>query len=237
VTELTHRRPLAAGQTTLAACDGVTVETGRRDALVRALDGVDIALGAGESVALWGPSGSGKTTLLHVLGGLTQPTRGTVFFDGTPLSSLDAAARARTRARGIAYVFQGSNLLPAFSAYENVAYAAHLTGAPDVRALALELLALVGLERKADNVPSELSGGEAQRVALARALAQQPRLLLCDEPTGQLDADTSRRVLALLTAVHERYRLTLVVATHDAEIAAEMSRCVELRDGRVVGEA
>jgi putative ABC transport system ATP-binding protein len=226
--------PVADGRTALAACREVTVRYGIGDAVVVALDRVDVALDAGETVALWGPSGSGKTTLLHVLGGLLMPTSGVVTWQGAPLPSLEASARASERGREIAYVFQGARLLPMFTAFENVAFAAHASRIGDVERVALELLALVGLAAKVDHLPAELSGGEAQRVALARALAQRPRLLLCDEPTGQLDSDTTTRVLDLLAALHERLRFTLVIATHDADVAAGLGRIVELRDGRIV---
>ena len=161
------------------------------------------------------PSGSGKTTLLHVLGGLVEPTAGEVEWQGEPLASLDAAARGAVRARGIAYVFQGANLLPHFTAFENVAFAARSPrrGRPGARPEAL--LELVGLGAKADRLPAELSGGEAQRVALARALAQQPELLFCDEPTGHLDSDTGGRVLDLIEALQREFGFALVVATHD----------------------
>src|SRR5262249_11056359 len=153
-------------------------------------------------VALLGRSGSGKTTLLHVLGGLVEPTAGEIAWHGRPLASLDHAARGAVRAHGIAYVFQGANLLPHFTAAEDVAFDAQL--APDNAERAFEpeaLLKLVGLSVKADQLPAELSGGEAQRVAFARALAQRPELLLCDEPTGHLDSDTAQRVLDLIDAI------------------------------------
>lgn len=229
------RAPVRTSQP-LASCRGLTVEFGTAGAQVIALDDVDLALAAHETLALWGPSGSGKTTLLHALGGLVEPTRGTVEWNGTPLSSLDAAARTRTRAGGIAYVFQGSNLLPSFTAYENVALAAYASGERDVARQALELLTLVGLSGKADSLPSELSGGEAQRVAIARALGQRAQLLLCDEPTGQLDTDTAARVLDLIDALQIRLGFTMVIATHDADVASRTARLVELRDGRVVGD-
>jgi ABC-type lipoprotein export system ATPase subunit len=230
-------QPATTDAATFASCLNLTVAYGADEARVVALDGVDVSLVADETVALWGPSGSGKTTLLHALGGLIEPTEGVVLWQGTPLSSLDASARARARARGIAYVFQGSNLLPVFSAYENVAFAAYASGdREEVEEHALELLALVGLGEKADSLPSELSGGEAQRVAIARALAQRPMLLLCDEPTGHLDTDTTARVLEMIDALQGRLGFTLVVATHDADVAAGLGRVIELRDGRVVPE-
>ena len=221
----------------LAACRGVTVVYGSGESATKALDGVDLELAPGERLALLGRSGSGKTTLLHVLGGLVEPSRGTAEWRGRPLASLDAAARGAVRAHGIAYVFQGANLLPHFTAFENVAFAAALAGGEVDPALApLALLALVGLEAKADHLPAELSGGEAQRVALARALAQQPDLLLCDEPTGHLDSDTGERVLDLVEALQRELGFALVVATHDADVAARLPRSLQLHDGVVDDE-
>jgi ABC-type lipoprotein export system ATPase subunit len=231
----------AAADATIVRCDRLTVAYGSVPARVLALDRVDLVLDVGETVALWGPSGSGKTTLLHALGGLVEPYEGRVLWRGTPLSTIDAAARARVRSYDIGYVFQGSNLLPVFTAYENVAFAAFVSdrggdAGTSVEARATEMLTLVGLAAKAEHLPSELSGGEAQRVAIARALAQQPVLLLCDEPTGHLDTDTTARVLDLLDALQERFGFTLVVATHDADVAARFSRVVELMDGRLIAE-
>jgi putative ABC transport system ATP-binding protein len=226
----------AATTKALAACRGVSVTYGRGGAAVHALDGVDLELEPREGLALLGRSGSGKTTLLHVLGGLVEPTLGTVEWRGQPLFSLDAAARGALRAHGIAYVFQGANLLPHFTAFENVAFAAQVAGRDVDGTLApAALLELVGLSAKLDHLPSELSSGEGQRVALARALAQGPELLLCDEPTGHLDSDTGERVLDLVEALHAEYGFTLVVATHDVDVAARWERLVELHDGRVVG--
>ncbi|HET8565898.1 MAG TPA: ABC transporter ATP-binding protein [Solirubrobacterales bacterium] len=220
----------------LSRCAAVSVRYGRAGAEVSALEEVDLAVGAGETVALRGPSGSGKTTLLQLIGGLLVPSGGEVSWRGKPLSSLEAAARGSARAGGIAYVFQGSNLLPNFTALENVAFAAWVAeraGRP-VRQEPSELLELVGLATKAKALPAELSGGEAQRVALARALAESPALLLCDEPTGHLDSDTATRVLDLLAALHERFSFALVIATHDRATAARCQREVRLLDGRVV---
>src|SRR5438874_9476063 len=222
-------------QASLASCRNVEVVYGEGESAVHALAGVSLAIGAHERVALLGRSGSGKTTLLHVLGGLVEPTGGEVAWRGRPLSSLDRAARGAVRAHGIAYVFQGANLLPHFTALENVAFAAHLAldgASPAVASDAL--LELVGLQAKADHLPGELSGGEAQRVALARALAQRPQLLLCDEPTGHLDSDTGGRVLDLLQALQGEFGFALVLATHDADVAARMERAVELHDGGVL---
>jgi putative ABC transport system ATP-binding protein len=227
--------------TELSVCRGVSVVHGTEPAQVRALDSVDLRIGTGERIALFGPSGSGKTTLLHVLGGLVVPQRGEVSWRGRPLSSLDASARGRERARGIALVFQGANLLPAFTAYENLAFAARAAQASGERAAGdavdvAELLALVGLAEKLDALPAELSGGEAQRVAIARALAQRPQLLLCDEPTGHLDSDTGTRVLDLIDALQREFGFAQVTATHDADVAARYDRAIGLADGRVNGE-
>jgi ABC-type lipoprotein export system ATPase subunit len=223
----------------IAACHGVSVVYGKGEARVAALDGVDFHLSEGERVGLWGPSGSGKTTLLHVLGGLVAPTSGRVVWRGRPLSSLDAAARGRARAAGIAYVFQGANLLPNFTAFENVAFAARASNggmdAPNGLGPG-ELLELVGLGGKLDSLGSELSGGEAQRVAIARALAMRPALLLCDEPTGHLDSDTGERVLDLIDAAQEEFGFAQVTATHDADVAARAERAVALADGRITSE-
>jgi ABC-type lipoprotein export system ATPase subunit len=225
--------------TALTSCRAVRVVHGHGDASVTALDGIDLELSAGETLALWGRSGSGKTTLLHVLGGLVTPSSGEVSWREEPLSNLDTAARTALRARGIAYVFQGTNLLPYFTAYENVAFALRASdrrSREDAAARPDELLELVGLGHKLDSLPSELSGGEAQRVAIARALAQRPELMLCDEPTGHLDSDTSQRVLNLIDALHEELSFALVVATHDADVAARYGRVVELSDGRIVAD-
>jgi putative ABC transport system ATP-binding protein len=218
----------------LAACRAVSVTYGTGEAEVHALDSVDFALAEHERVGLWGQSGSGKTTLLHVLGGLVTPVSGQVIWRGGPLSSLDAMARRHEQSRGIAYVFQGANLLPTFTAFENVAFAAHVSGAEGREPR--ELLELVGLGAKGDSLPAELSGGEAQRVAIARALAQRPALLLCDEPTGHLDSDTGARVLDLIDALQVEFGFAQITATHDPNVAARFDRALGLVDGRVSGE-
>jgi putative ABC transport system ATP-binding protein len=197
---------------------------------VRALDAVDFTLQPQDRVALLGRSGSGKTTLLHALGGLVAPTSGAVEWKGQPLATLDATARGAVRARGLAYVFQSANLLPYFTAFENVAFAAQLACSETEPE---ELLTLVGLAPRLDHLPTELSGGEQQRVAIARALAQEPELMLCDEPTGHLDSDTGERVLDLLDALQHEQGFGLVIATHDANVAARLDRAVELHDGRI----
>jgi ABC-type lipoprotein export system ATPase subunit len=233
-----------AARPVLAACHQVTIIHRRGHGNVTALAEAEFTVHEGERVALYGASGSGKTTMLHVLGGLIVPAAGKVTWRGEPLSTVDAASRGRARSRGIAYVFQGGNLLPTFTAYENVAFAARSTAA--IRATSAtrddgqdagrdpaELLALVGLAAKLDALPAELSGGEAQRVAIARALAQRPTLLLCDEPTGHLDSDTGARVLDLIDALQAEYGFAQVTATHDADVAARYDRAIGLADGRI----
>ena len=220
----------------LSRCRNVDVVFGAGENAVHALSAVSLEIHARDSVALLGRSGSGKTTLLHVLGGLVEPTAGSVDWRDRPLASVDRAARGAVRAQGIAYVFQAGNLLPHLTAFENVAFAARLAAEADPRLAPPALLELVGLRAKADHLPAELSGGEAQRVAIARALAQQSELLLCDEPTGHLDSDTATRVLDLIDALRAEFRFALVVATHDADVAARLARAVELEDGRIVRE-
>ena len=225
--------------TEIAACRGVSVTYGRDPARMTALADVDFSVFEGERVGLLGPSGSGKTTLLHVLGGLLTPTSGVVVWHGRFLSTLDAAARGQARADGIAYVFQGANLLPTFTAYENVAFAGHASNTGEHGAPLLgpeELLELVGLAAKLDALPAELSGGESQRVAIARAIAQRPALLLCDEPTGHLDSDTGERVLDLIDALQPELGFAQVTATHNADVAARFARAVTLSEGRVNAE-
>jgi ABC-type lipoprotein export system ATPase subunit len=231
-----------ASSTSLIRCDAVGVAYGQGEARVVALQAIDLTVEPGERLALWGRSGSGKTTLLHVLGGLVVPSKGSVMWKHEELSSLDAAARGRARAQGIAYVFQGSNLLSHFTAFENVAFAREASAKPGGERGGErpehhpeDLLELVGLSAKLDALPSELSGGEAQRVAIARALAQSPELLLCDEPTGHLDSDTAERVLDLIDALQREFGFALVTATHDAGVAARADRVIELGDGRLVG--
>jgi predicted ABC-type transport system involved in lysophospholipase L1 biosynthesis ATPase subunit len=225
-------RPLV--RETMAACRAVSVSY---ETAVIALDSVTLEIRAQERLALLGRSGSGKTTLLHVLGGLVETNSGSVEWHGRSLASVDQATRREVRAQGIAYVFQGANLLPHFTAFENVAFASWLGNNDDDPAVeAAQLLELVGLDARFDHLPDELSGGEAQRVAIARALAQRPELLLCDEPTGHLDSDTGGRMLDLIDAAQAEFGFALVVATHDVDVAARYDRRLELEDGAVVHE-
>ena len=219
----------------LAQCLGVTVEHVDGDSRVLALRGVDLGVCERERLALVGRSGSGKTTLLHVLGGLVSPTDGSVEWRGMPLSTLDAAARARTRASGIAYVFQGANLFPHLTALRTWPSPHACRKATDRNRLRWNCSRWWD-SRPRGQSPSGAVGGEAQRVAIARALAQRPELLLCDEPTGQLDSDTGERVLDLIDALQRTFGFALVTATHDADVAARYDREVELDDGQIVRE-
>ena len=203
---------------------------------VRALQGVSLTLEPGAFVALVGPSGSGKTSLLHCLGGLVSPTAGEVRWDGRRLSGLELPSRIGARGAAFAFVFQGGNLMPTFTAAENVAFAALVSGRRhEVSSLAL--LGGVGLEAKAQALPDELSGGEQQRVAMVRALAQHARVLLADEPTGQLDTANAKVVLDLIDNVRaEHPELIVVLATHDIAVAERAQRSIEIVDGRLLKE-
>jgi putative ABC transport system ATP-binding protein len=204
--------------------------------VVTILDGVSLEVGPGEFVAVTGPSGSGKSTLLGLIAGLDRPTAGSIKVDGVELASLDEDALARLRLGKIGYVFQSFHLIPTLTAIENVAFPLDLAGVPDTAARASALLEEVGLKMRVGHYPAELSGGEQQRVALARAVANDPGLLLADEPTGNLDSATGTQIIDLLVGLHRRHGTTLILVTHDPALAAHADRVVELRDGRVVGD-
>ncbi|MCK6470958.1 MAG: ABC transporter ATP-binding protein [Planctomycetes bacterium] len=200
---------------------------------VAALRGVDLRVGDGEFLVIVGPSGSGKSTLLNLLGGLDRPTQGSVVFQGHDLAKASDRELTLYRRREIGFVFQFFNLIPSLTALENVQVAVEVVADP---LDPLEALTMVGLAERAGHFPSQLSGGEQQRVAIARALASNPRLLLCDEPTGALDSATGRQVLGLLWDLHARLKKTVVVITHNRAIAAIAPRVVELVDGRVTAD-
>jgi putative ABC transport system ATP-binding protein len=209
------------------------------DSVVHALRGIDLTVGRGQLVAVRGRSGSGKTTLLNLLGGLDQPTSGRVLVDGHEISSLGETELVEVRRRTVAFIFQAFGLVPILSAAENVEVPLRLVRAdPRERNARVEhLLDLVGLAERARHRPHELSGGEQQRVAIARALANQPRLLLADEPTGQLDSETGHRIMTLLRSVVRREGITAIVATHDPMMLDVADRVLELRDGRLAEPA
>jgi putative ABC transport system ATP-binding protein len=204
--------------------------------VVHALRGISLTVGRGELLAVRGRSGSGKTTLLNLLGGLDAPTSGTVVVDGVAISALDEHAAALVRRQAVAFVFQTFGLIPILSAAENVEVPLRLVKAdPRERDRRVEeLLELVGLGERARHRPHELSGGEQQRVAIARALANRPKLLLADEPTGQLDSETGQRIMRLLRSVVRSEGVTAIVATHDPIMLEVADRVIELLDGRLV---
>lgn len=205
------------------------------NAFVDALRGVDLTIERGEFVALAGPSGSGKSTVLNLIGGLDRPTTGEVWIDGVELSASDERTLTRHRRQHIGFVFQTFNLLPRLTARENVALPLMFSGVPRRERLdrARTLLERVGLGHRLTHRPGQLSGGEQQRVAIGRALVGRPALLLADEPTGNLDSTTGTGIMALLKELNQEYGLTLLVVTHDPEVAAFADRIVTLRDGRV----
>ena len=205
---------------------------------VRALAGVSLDIEAGAFVSIMGPSGSGKSTLLHLMGGLDLPTSGEVSLDGTPLSRLSDDEITVLRRRKIGFVFQFFNLLPTYTAEENVALPLLLDGVPRraIRPRVDAALEQVGLEHRRRHRPEELSGGEMQRVAIARALIIDPRVILADEPTGNLDTKTGEQVLDLLAAANRERHCTIVLVTHDSRAAAHAGRLVTLKDGTVEGQ-
>jgi putative ABC transport system ATP-binding protein len=197
---------------------------------------IDLVVPAGEVVAITGASGSGKSTLLGLIAGLDAPTAGRIVVDGIDITTLDEDALARLRGKRIGFVFQFFHLLPSLTALENIMVPMEIAGAPGARARAMELLAEVGLSERGHHYPSQLSGGEQQRVAIARALANDPPLLLADEPTGNLDSTTGRQIIDLLLDVNRSRGTTLVLVTHDPELAAVAHISVALRDGQVVSQ-
>jgi putative ABC transport system ATP-binding protein len=207
---------------------GVGRRFGEGDLAVDALRGIDLSIRAGEFVVLLGPSGSGKTTLLNIIGGIDAASEGTVRVGGEDLRGLDADRLAEFRRTSVGFVFQFFNLIPTLTARENVALIAELVGGGDRSA---DLLRAVGLGHRLEHFPASLSGGEQQRVAVARALAKDPPVLLCDEPTGALDLDTGRQVLALLRGVNREQRRTVVVVTHNQVIARMADRVLWLHGG------
>ena len=198
------------------------------------VDEVSLDILAGESVAVTGPSGAGKSTLLALLAGLDVPTRGRVLLEGHDLTQLDEDGRARLRAQRVGFVFQSFHLIPALTALENVMLPLELAGRRDARRAAAETLQRVGLQERTGHYPRQLSGGEQQRVALARAFVTQPAVLFADEPTGNLDTVTGARVGELLFELNANAHTTLVLVTHDRELAARCARMVKMEAGRVL---
>ena len=207
---------------------------GSGDTEVRALDGVDLTVEKGEFVAVVGTSGSGKSTLLHMLGGLDRPTGGTVTVDGKELTAMRDEELTIFRRRKIGFVFQNYNLVPVLNVYENIVLPIQLDGnAPD-KAYVERIIETLGLEAKLQNLPNNLSGGQQQRVAIARALAAKPAIILADEPTGNLDSATSLDVMGLLKVTAQKFSQTIVMITHNEELAQMADRIIRIEDGRIV---
>jgi putative ABC transport system ATP-binding protein len=221
----------------LVAARGLRKDYGRSEGLVRAIDEVDLDVTRGETVAVMGPSGCGKSTLLHLLGGLDRPTAGELWLSGRRIDQLSERALAHLRRDEVGFVFQAFHLMDELTAQENVELPALLAGRSpnEARRAATQLLERVGLADRAGHLPSMLSGGQRQRVAIARALANQPQILLADEPTGNLDTAATLEVMRLFEALHGS-GLTLIIATHDERIAATADRLISMRDGAFVDE-
>lgn len=201
---------------------------------VRALDGVTMRVDRGEFVAIVGTSGSGKSTLLHMLGGLDRPTKGRVVVDGKSIFDLKDEALTIFRRRKIGFVFQSYNLVPVLSVYENIVLPVELDGNKVDEAYVNEVVATLGIADKLNNLPNQLSGGQQQRVAIARALVSKPAIILADEPTGNLDSKTSQDVLGLIKVTSQKFGQTMVMITHNEEIAQMADRIVRIEDGRIV---
>ena len=207
---------------------------GSGDTEVRALDGVDLTVEEGEFVAVVGTSGSGKSTLLYMLGGLDRPTGGTVTVDGKDIFSLKDEALTIFRRRKIGFVFQNYNLVPVLNVYENIVLPIQLDGEKPDPAYVDSIVETLGLQSKLRSLPNNLSGGQQQRVAIARALAAKPAIILADEPTGNLDSRTSQDVMSLLKVTSEKFSQTIVMITHNEEIAQMADRIIRIEDGRIV---
>ncbi|MBR3126340.1 MAG: ABC transporter ATP-binding protein [Mogibacterium sp.] len=201
---------------------------------VKAVDGIDISVEQGEFVAIVGTSGSGKSTLLNMLGGLDRPTEGNVYVDGKDIFSLKDEELTIFRRRKIGFVFQAYNLVPVLNVYENIVLPIQLDGNEVDKDHIDEIISVLGLSEKTQSMPNQLSGGQQQRVAIARALATKPSIILADEPTGNLDSKTSQDVLGLMKTSCTRFRQTLIMITHNEEIAQMADRIIRIEDGRVV---
>ncbi len=206
---------------------------GQKPNIVKALDGVTITVDKGEFVAIIGTSGSGKSTLLHMLGGLDRPTSGNVKVDNFELGKLNDENLTVFRRQRIGFIFQNYNLVPVLSVWENIIFPITLDGKTPDQQFIMEIVKLLGLEKKLDNLPNNLSGGQQQRVAIARALASKPAIILADEPTGNLDSKTSDEVIELLKVTSKKFHQTIVMITHNPEIAEQADRTIRIEDGRI----
>lgn len=216
--------------------EGLKKYYGKEPNLVRALDGVNIAVEAGEFVAVVGMSGSGKSTLLHMLGGLDKPTEGKVFVGGHELGRMADEQLTIFRRRNIGFVFQNYNLIPILNVYDNIVLPVELDGNTIDKAFVDEILGTLGLEEKKNSLPNNLSGGQQQRVAIARALVTKPSILLADEPTGNLDTKTSQDVLSVLKMTSTKFHQTITMITHNEQIAQLADRVIHIEDGKIVRE-
>ena len=209
---------------------------GSGDTMVKALDGINISINNGEFAAIVGTSGSGKSTLLHMLGGLDRPTEGKVYVDGKDIFSLKNDSLTIFRRRKIGFIFQSYNLIPVLNVYENIVLPIQLDGNKIDNTHIKNIIETLGLSEKTNSLPSQLSGGQQQRVAIARALASKPAIILADEPTGNLDSKTSLDVLGLLKITSEKFKHTIVMITHNEEIAQMSDRIIRIEDGKIAGE-
>lgn len=206
---------------------------GKGEALVKALDGVDLEIERGKFTAIIGTSGSGKSTLLNMLGGLDTPSEGSIRIGDTELAKLSSEEATVFRRRQIGFIFQNYNLVPVLSVWENIIFPISLDGKKPDKKFIREIVRLLGLEKKLDSLPGQLSGGQQQRVAIARALASKPSIILADEPTGNLDSHTSDDVIGLLKMTGREFRQTIVMITHNPEIAEMADRIIRIEDGRI----
>ena len=218
---------------TVLETNGLKKYYGQAESLVKALDGVNLKVEQGEFVSIVGTSGSGKSTLLHMLGGLDYPTQGSVVVDGKDISRLKEDALAIFRRRKIGFVFQSYNLVPVLNVYENIVFPVQLDGNEVDTSYVDKIIKTLGIESKVNTLPSQLSGGQQQRVAIARALAAKPAIILADEPTGNLDSRSSQDVLGLLKVTAKKFEQTIVMITHNEEIAQMADRIVRIEDGRI----
>ena len=221
---------------TVLKARGLKKYYGKGEAQVRALDGVDLDIEKGEFTAIIGTSGSGKSTLLHMLGGLDTPTAGKIFVGNTELSALKSEEAAVFRRKQIGFIFQNYNLIPVLSVWENIVFPISLDRQKPDRRFIMEIVKLLGLEKKLDSLPKNLSGGQQQSVAIARALAGKPSIILADEPTGNLDSHTSDDVVGLLKMTAREFHQTIVMITHNPEIAQMADRVIRIEDGRIAAD-
>ena len=209
---------------------------GKGEALVKALDGIDLEIERGKFTAIIGTSGSGKSTLLNMLGGLDTPSEGSIQIGNTELAKLNSEQATIFRRNHIGFIFQNYNLVPVLSVWENIVFPISLDGRRPDETFIMEIVRLLGLEKKLDSLPNNLSGGQQQRVAIARALASKPAIILADEPTGNLDSKTSDDVIGLLKMTGKEFNQTIVMITHNPEIAQMADRIVRIEDGRMVSQ-